>query len=389
MKTQPLDAPPSEHTAIAAPLSVSFPQRYAGRIRGLDLARGLAILGMIWAHVKPYTVDETAWQVLAEIPSGRSSALFALLAGVSIAILTGRNVPYSGEHLRYAQLRITGRAVMLLVFASLLGIFWTPIAIILDFYAVWFLLSLPLVHWSAKKLAISSVVVALVGPQLIVLISWLLERNEMWGDGFLHTTLVSGMYPGLAYMAYVLAGIALGRLDLTQTMLRTQLLIIGPALAVLSYGFSWVATKSFASEAEQWKPSFDIGLDPIRPATFITAIPHSNTTFEVVGNLGVGLAIVGACLWLAPLARHVLLPIAAVGSMSLTAYVGHAVFLHFKQDWFFGDSAAPFLWVAGGVLVFCTVWALLPWRRGPLEWVTWRFSQWFARPALIAPAGAR
>ena len=77
-----------------------IPQRYSGHIRGLDLTRGLAIIGMIWAHVKPYTADEGLAYLLSEIPSGRSSALFALLAGVSIAILTGRNVPYAGDQMR-------------------------------------------------------------------------------------------------------------------------------------------------------------------------------------------------------------------------------------------------------------------------------------------------
>lgn len=359
-----------------------IPQRYSGRIRGLDLTRGLAIIGMIWAHVKPYTTDEGLAYVLSEIPSGRSSALFALLAGVSIAILTGRNVPYAGDQMRHAQLRIVGRALVLLVFGSFLGVFSSPIAIILDYYAVWFLLSLPLVYWSARKLAISAIIVALVGPQLIIGFTWLTDTFELWGDGFLTNTLVYGMYPGLAYMALVLAGMALGRLDLTQPLLRMQLLIIGVALAVLSYGTAWVATSTFASEADMWDSAYEGAGYPIVAFNFFTAAPHSNTTPEVLGNLGVGLAVMGVCLWLAPLAKHVLFPIAAVGSMSLTAYVGHAFFLHFKPDWFFGDSVSPFLWVAGGVLVFCTIWALLPVRRGPLEWVTWRFSQWFARPSL-------
>lgn len=407
------------NTTHTAPVST----RYQGRIRGLDLARGLAIIGMIWAHMKPLVESGGLANFLADIPAGRSSALFALLAGISIAILTGRNDPYSGEQMRHAQLRIAGRAIMLFVFATLLELFSTPIAVILDFYALWFLLSIPLVHWSARRLAISAIVVALVGPQLIRGFHWLVDEIGLWGAGFLAQNLVFGMYPGLAYMACVLAGMAIGRLDLRCVLLRGQLLLVGICLAVLGYGTAWVATNSFAPGEPGWNiefgiggsgfdiddgiyksdlalpsfeapsgelPSFDVDVAE-EPAfaepgvtlfDFFNATPHSNTTPEVLGNLGVGLAVIGLCLWLSPLARHVLYPVAAVGSLSLTAYVGHGLFLHFKQDWFFGDSVAPFLWVAGGALIFCTLWCLLPLRRGPLEWLTWKFSQWFARPSV-------
>ncbi|MDP9806398.1 putative membrane protein [Trueperella bonasi] len=397
--------------------------RYSGRIRGLDLARGIAIIGMIWAHVKPLTDDDGLAHLLSEIPSGRSSALFALLAGVSIAILTGRNAAYSGERMRHAQLRIAGRAIMLFIFAGILELFSTPIAIILDFYALWFLLSIPFVHWSARRLAVSALVVAFVGPQLIIGFQWLTESMALWGSSILTDTLITGTYPGLAYMALVFAGMALGRLDLTQVLLRWQLLIVGVCLAVLGYGAAWVATNSFAPEEPGWNieygiggsgfdiddgiyksdldlpsfevlsgelPSFDVDVAE-EPAfaepgvtlfDFFNATPHSNTTPEVLGNLGVGLAIISLCLWLSPLARHVLYPVAAVGSLSLTAYFGHAFFLHFNENWFFGESVVPFFWLAGGALIFCTLWCLLPLRRGPLEWLTWKFSQWFARPSV-------
>ncbi|QOQ39675.1 DUF418 domain-containing protein [Trueperella pecoris] len=367
-------------------------RRYTGRIRGIDVARGLAILGMIWAHVRPAPDDwGTIAHFLSEIPSGRSSALFALLAGVSLAILTGRNVHYTGEQMRHAQLRIAGRAVALLVFAAFLNVFSSMIAIILGFYAAWFLFAIPLVDWSAKKLAIAAGVVALVGPQIIIVFNYFLNSHELYGAGGLNAFLIDalsmGSYPGLAYMAYVLAGMAIGRMDLTCALVRTRLFVVGASLAVTGYGTAALATRTFAYPHELGIEILDeFSPAPPQLSDFFMADPHLNTTTEVLGNLGVALAVIAVCLWLSPLAKHVLYPVAAVGSMSLTAYVGHAFGLHFKPEWFFTDSFVPFLVVAGLVIVFSTVWALLPFRRGPLEWVMYRFSQWFALPDAVRPA---
>ena len=69
-------------------------QPAAVRLRGVDVARGLAVLGMFGAHLLVTDdlvwVDPSTWTGLVD---GRSSVLFALLAGVSVALLTGRTTP--------------------------------------------------------------------------------------------------------------------------------------------------------------------------------------------------------------------------------------------------------------------------------------------------------
>ena len=58
------------------------------RLVGLDIARCLALLGMVATHVldeRTATGDLTLAQGLA---GGRASALFAVLAGVSLAMMT-------------------------------------------------------------------------------------------------------------------------------------------------------------------------------------------------------------------------------------------------------------------------------------------------------------
>ncbi|BDZ43068.1 hypothetical protein GCM10025865_23670 [Paraoerskovia sediminicola] len=62
-----------------------------GRLVGLDVARGLAVLGMFAAHVGVVEGARGAgWLTIAD---GRSSILFAVVAGISIALVTGGAAP--------------------------------------------------------------------------------------------------------------------------------------------------------------------------------------------------------------------------------------------------------------------------------------------------------
>src|SRR5687768_15879130 len=73
---------------------------------GLDLARGLAVIGMILAHVdtpQNLSWSPSSWQALVY---GRSAALFGVLAGVSIALLSGGTRPAFGNDLVRARVRI-------------------------------------------------------------------------------------------------------------------------------------------------------------------------------------------------------------------------------------------------------------------------------------------
>ena len=87
-----------------------------GRLVGLDVARCLALVGMIATHtlMPPFPgEDRPVWHWLA---SGRASALFAVLAGVSLALMSGGPRPVRGRE-RLAT--TTGLAVRALLIAAL------------------------------------------------------------------------------------------------------------------------------------------------------------------------------------------------------------------------------------------------------------------------------
>jgi uncharacterized membrane protein YeiB len=97
--------------------------------------------------------------------------------------------------------------------------------------------------------------------------------------------------------------------------------------------------------------------------------PHTGTTFDIIGSVGVAiLVIVGATALMdrLPRLRRPAKPVIAVGTMSLTAYVGH----FFAQSAWpaSGDGTTkswlPVITYILGAIVFASVWSRF-FRRGP------------------------
>ncbi|MFB8229469.1 heparan-alpha-glucosaminide N-acetyltransferase domain-containing protein [Cellulosimicrobium sp. NPDC055967] len=369
--------------------SPGFARRHAalllggpGRVTGVDVARGIAVLGMFAAHVG-YTSDDfgeaSGWLSLSH---GRSSILFALVAGVSLAIVSGGRTPLDGLPALQTRTRILVRAVLLLGLVGLLDLLGTRVLLILGFYAAYFVLALPFLRWRRRDLLVLAGAVAVVGPLLAYWLPEVLARAGLHlsddGSGAFTDFLVSGHYPAVVWMAYVLVGIAIGRSDLSSTATRVGLVGGGLLAAGIGYGLSASMTgplggaQAVEDAAAAWSSTFRPEpldwSDPWPTSAYLwLAGPHTDTLPEVVGSGGFAVAVLGLCLFAGRVGRWVLAPVAAVGAMALTVYSAQIVVL-----WAWGDAAyeqttnGPLLALALATLAAATLWR---WAlgRGPLE----------------------
>ncbi|MBP2324388.1 putative membrane protein YeiB [Kibdelosporangium banguiense] len=345
-----------------------------GRLGGVDLARGLAVFGMFAAHVGPDPNDGGLIAPLMQLTHGRSSVLFATLAGLSLALITGRQQPdATWRH----GVRITIRAIVLIALGTFLTLMKTPVAVILAYYGVYFLLALPFLRLRAPALFSVAAVIGLIGPVFSMLArgtwwTWGDPLEDFSGEGALQF-LLTGYYPAAAWMAYVLTGMGLGRLDLNAARTRLRLAIVGPVMIVLGYGGGSVAR---AVAGESGRPRRD------QTSWLLQSSPHSDTSFEIVGALGVAITVLACALPLARRLPRLTRPITSVGAMPLSIYTGHLLVIALIMEL---DIDIPPGWELVshivGAMVFASVWMTF-FRRGPLEYGLAGLTKWIAlRPS--------
>lgn len=100
-----------------------------GRLVGLDVARCLALLGMVATHVLDARAPDGELATAQWLAGGRASALFAVLAGVSLALMTRK--PLRGRPRAVRALGILGRAVLVALLGLALGGLDSGLAVIL------------------------------------------------------------------------------------------------------------------------------------------------------------------------------------------------------------------------------------------------------------------
>lgn len=309
------------------------------RIAGLDLARGLAVVGMMIAHVGADDVGVISrWFWVFD---GRSAALFAVLAGVGLALMTRR--PWhdlrSGTPASWSPdtWRIVRRAAVLFGLGLALTHFLdTPVAVILSYYAVMFIAALPFLRLGPASLILSAALVAGIGPPLVFLARLGLtgQSDSVRTDIPILDEVLLGYYPALAWLSYILVGLAVGRALMRpeaschlgrRRNLLAVLLTVGPILTFVGYaagaglgsGPATSGSVDGSSLAHEWLWALT------------NVEPHADSFFELTGNIGVALTVIGLSLVLTASATGQALtyPLRAVGALALTSYVLHLVII--------------------------------------------------------------
>jgi len=342
-----------------------------GRLQGVDVARALALLGMMATHVGGIA-DTVEWSdpgTWAAVAHGRSSSLFAVLAGVSIGLTSGRRTPPGPPTIGRIRARLAVRAVVVVAVGVLLMALQTPVYVILPTYGALFLLTIPVLRSRARWLLVLAGVCAVLSPVVAVATAPLYADAGMW------EVQLGLVYPVVTFLAYVLVGLAVARSGLEERGAQVALLASGTVVAAVAYlvGNALAPVPADAAFAFPGVPYTGSGStrSGALAQVFLSPRDHSSSIVDVVATSGIAVAVIALCTLVSDgrgrAVERVAFPLAAVGSMPLTVYAGHLVVLAMLPE--YPDSGVAWWSFAVGSVLFAMLWRTFL-GRGPLERLT-------------------
>jgi uncharacterized membrane protein len=376
----------------------------AGRVVGLDIARAVALIGMMATHILP-GVGAEGVTFSQQVAGGRASALFAVLAGASIALMTGRSAPHRGRRGLATGAGLAARAVLIAGVGMLLAEVDSGIAVILTYYGLLFVLAVPFIGLRARTLVLLSALWIVLAPVASHLLRPHLPPPSYDSPTFASLTdpwqlltelTFTGYYPVVPWLAYLFAGMAIGRLDLHRGSTTALVGAVGIMLAAWSWALSsallsrtgvrstLVETFTGPGALNTFDMTLERGLYGTTPTGswwwLAVRSPHTATPFDLAHTIGTALLVVAACIAVGRLAPRTLAVVFGAGAMTLTLYSAHVASR--APGWWDGDTMGTFLGQVAAVLLVGAVVALSR-RRGPLE-ATVRWAQESVRRAAAA-----
>jgi uncharacterized membrane protein len=380
------------------PPAMAFGRR--ARLVGVDATRGVALLGMMAVH-SLYESDAAGRPTLSfSIFGGRAAATFAVLAGVGIAFMTGRRRVHPSACLDTAA-ALGMRALAIGAIGLALGNTDGSLAVvILPYYAVMFMLAIPLVLLPTWTVAAIGVATAAGMPALTHIVLPHLPTPTLDNHSFgylvdhpvrmLSELSITGEYPALPWMAYLCAGLAVGRLALTRTRVAVGLLASGLMLTVAASAASSILLNQYGGLERIWAAQpgsvltaagttdlLTFGDDGTAPTStwWWLAIDarHTSTPFDLMGTTGTAIALLGVMLLAGHITRPATVrrlitvvqkPLAAAGALTLSFYTAHVMFINSDYDTY--DATTGYIVQVAAVLPVGLAWRVTV-GRGPLE----------------------
>jgi uncharacterized membrane protein YeiB len=359
-----------------------------GRILGYDVARAIAVIGMVIVNYHNIFLvgrsHHPQWFTgLAGFLLGRAAAVFVMLAGVGITLMSHKAI-ISGDTFLIKKVRkgLLKRSLVLFLMGLVFLNWWG--ADILHFYGLFLSAASLLLFVPGRRIWL------LIGGCLIVagslfifyeadpiLTQILLPANKLFE--LCDEMLISGQYPMLPWFSFLLVGMWLGRPEiisnrkLIRRIFWTSVLVFLLTI-VLDY-LSNVIIFQFPDIEED---------SPL--ALMLLSVPFPISPFFFFFFMAGSLVVIIFCISLSsqPLLAKPFTRLGAIGKMSLTVYIGH-IFIGLAVDRIVFprlNLAEYQIFTVAFTLLFCLTvfWNANLWFRhfeiGPLEWTLRRLSQY-------------
>lgn len=351
-----------------------------GRLVALDAARGLAVIGMYLQH---FGLNER----IGAIVSGNTTLLFVLCGGISYSIMAQRMKDRETETTAF-RARMLARAVFVDVIGYLLILLNSWIGVILPAYAAMFVLALVLIRRSTRVLVTTAAALLVVAPPLMIL------GGSVLSGAYLLSDIAGGPMSALALAPAFVAGMAIGRLELTKIRTALSLTVGGIIMLVVGKGLDAFVLPGLRPSFEAWligvqgavgvQPDpnaiWPLNMEPPLWNMLLYTNSHSASTFQTLIGLGLAFLVLGLVFLVPKKTSAVLMPFAAVGRVALTMYAAQFIVIWglTLAGIEYSLEGIPFsdLLVAAATLV--TGWLIARLPTGPLESLMRHFDRVFS-----------
>lgn len=349
------------------------------RIIGIDVARALAVIGMIIVNFKIVLGENgLSWvKSFASAFDGKAAATFVVLAGVGLALMTNSALKNKdSQKLKNARIKIAKRALFLFIFGLSYLVIWP--ADILHFYGIYMLVILLLLTSNEKTILISAISLILLYPLLLGFWNYetgwnfdKLEYLDFWTiNGFIRNLFFNGFHPVIPWTTFMLFGFWFGKQGLNSDRFIKKAFWVSSIAFVAIQILSHLSILLLSEGNEQTASELlqIIGTNPMPPLPIY-----------MFNGLAISISIISSCIIIGKRfsTNKVLLALNQTGQLALTFYVAHVILgmgiIEAINPEKLGNY--PIEFSVGYALVFsllCVLFAnfwLKTRENGPVEWI--------------------
>jgi len=349
------------------------------RIIGIDVARALAIFGMIIVNFKIVLGEhgDNVFKVFASLLTGKAAALFVVLAGVGFALMSNsavKNQDY--EKIKTIKKKIFKRAIFLFIVGFSYILIWP--ADILHFYGIYMLLTLIFIAKKPKYILFAAAFLIFIYPFLYFFLDYqsdwnliTLEYTNLWTfKGIIRNLFYNGFHPVIPWTAFMLVGLWFGKQDLNNDKFIKKTFIITSSFFILIQAISFILIKVLSNgEVEKTEEMIMLfGTEPMPPMPIY-----------MLNGIFIALAVISLSIFIARRFKDnkIIEVLNKTGQLALTFYVAHIIigmgFIEEIDPSMLGKYSIEFSVIYGLIFsIFCSIFAVI-WlkykKSGPIEWL--------------------
>lgn len=332
-----MDVTDAATTRPARPLGRGGVTAPAARLPGPDVVRAIALIGVVVMNYHGYLLLADGrgsaavgdgWLASVFDPwngplSTRFAATFVVVAGVGVVLLT-RGAVGDPTKVVAARWRLARRGVLLYVVGLLVDEIWP--GTILPYYGAMFVLAAAMFTWRTRWIVGVGVVAAVAAAAIRLWrferaadghsVRWLTDPGQDSIRRYVFDVAINGTHPLLPWLAFLCAGMVLGRALGTEWWRRA---VVGAGVALVAVPAAVTVGRSAATPRD----ALDVAL---------SINPFDRGLAYVASALGTALLAYAGIDWIATRFPDATDPLRRAGQMTLTLYLLHIVVFNVLVD---------------------------------------------------------